>query len=194
MQECPKCSSHYGDDVKLCQTCGAILGAAAEESPQAMEDNPSPHENGDPHGVSSAAQHSWMCSQCGQSVPGGFEVCWNCGTSKDGVPDPDFSPVNDDGLRAWQPPEHATAVKQIGYRCPKCGSSKIIPNTRILDQGNYSDGKLQVMVDGDPEALIFKNRLYDRLAADICGDCGHVELKVEHARELYEHYLRSKHG
>ena len=127
-------------------------------------------------------------------MPGGFEVCWNCGTSKDGVPDPDFSPVNDDDLRTRQPLEHAAAVKLIGYQCPKCGSSKIIPNTRILDQGQYSDGSLKVFVDADPDALIFKDRHYSRLTADICGNCGHVELTVGNPSELYEHYLRSKHG
>ena len=54
MQECPKCKSHYGDEVKICRTCGAILGAVAEELPQAVEDNPSPPATGDPHEVSSA--------------------------------------------------------------------------------------------------------------------------------------------
>ena len=140
MQECPKCKSHYGDEVKICRTCGAILGAVAEELPQAVEDNPSPPETGDPHEAASAEQHSWTCSQCGQSVPGGFEVCWNCGTSKDGVPDPDFSPVNDDDLRTRQPLEHAAAVKLIGHQCPKCGSSKIIPNTEFSTRDNTQMG------------------------------------------------------
>ena len=194
MQECPKCSTQYGDEVKICRTCGAILEAVAGEPPQKVEDNPSPHEDDGPHEATSAEEPSWKCPQCSQSVPGGFEVCWNCGTSKDGVPDSDFGkePVTDDGvLRTWQPPEQAAAVKQIGYQCPKCGSSKIIPRRRIPDQGQYSNGKLQVIVDGDPDALIFKDRLYRQLIADICGECGHVELSVENPGELYEHYLRS---
>ena len=72
------------------------------------------------------------------------------------------------------------------------GSSKIIPNATIFDQGQGSDGLLKVIVDGNPDALIFKDRLYSRLAADICGDCGHVELKVDYPGRLYEQYLRSK--
>jgi hypothetical protein len=47
------------------------------------------------------------------------------------------------------------------------------------------------VVYGDPEALIFKDRVYGRLKADICGDCGHVELRVENPGELYEHYRRT---
>jgi hypothetical protein len=23
-------------------------------------------------------QHSWICSQCGEHIEGGFEQCWNC--------------------------------------------------------------------------------------------------------------------
>jgi hypothetical protein len=188
MHKCPKCSSQYGDDLKICRTCGAILDAVAEESPQTMEN--------DPHDAISAERPSWTCSQCGKLVPGSFEVCWNCGTSKDGVSDPEFSKEpGDDNDRTWLhgARERATA-KQLVQPCPRCGSSKIIPNTRILDQTHYSGGILQVAVDADPDAVIFKDRLYDQVTADICGECGHVELKVEHARELYEHYLRSKDG
>jgi hypothetical protein len=32
----------------------------------------------------------WKCSKCGEALPDGFAVCWSCGTSKDGVPDPHF--------------------------------------------------------------------------------------------------------
>jgi hypothetical protein len=231
MKKCPKCSSQYGDDLKICRTCGAILEAVVEEPPPAVEKDLSPHEDDDAHEATPTEEHSWICLQCGQSVPCSFEVCWNCGTSQDGIPDldfgkepatenghpwtqetsaqtavgeqigyppprcdPDFSnePVSDNHHRMWQPTEQLAFAKQIGYQCLRCGSSKMIPNTTILDQGQASDGKLQVLVDACPDALIFKDRRYDQLIADICGDCGHVELKVEHPSELYEHYLRSK--
>lgn len=32
----------------------------------------------------------WKCGKCGEEVEAEFEVCWNCGTSKEGVEDPDF--------------------------------------------------------------------------------------------------------
>jgi hypothetical protein len=76
--------------------------------------------------------------------------------------------------------------------CPRCGSSKIIPKARILDRGDFSDGHLNVLIEAHPDALIFRNRLHGRLTADICGDCGHADLKVENPNELYEHYLQSK--
>jgi hypothetical protein len=48
-----------------------------------------------------------------------------------------------------------------------------------------------VVVFGDPGALVFKDRLYGELWADICGDCGHVELRVANPRQLYRHYRKS---
>jgi len=32
----------------------------------------------------------WTCPKCGAKVDASFEVCWNCGTSRDGVEDPNF--------------------------------------------------------------------------------------------------------
>jgi hypothetical protein len=75
----------------MCRTCGAILEALAGEPPQAVKNEPSSHEDDNAHEATSVKQDSWTCSHCGQSVPGGFEVCWNCGTSQGGVADPGFS-------------------------------------------------------------------------------------------------------
>ena len=37
----------------------------------------------------------WACKKCRESVEDTFEVCWNCGTSKEGVEDPSFQPEVD---------------------------------------------------------------------------------------------------
>ncbi len=39
----------------------------------------------------------WTCSSCGSAVDDVFEVCWSCGTSRDGVPDPTFVRADDAG-------------------------------------------------------------------------------------------------
>jgi DNA-directed RNA polymerase subunit RPC12/RpoP len=117
-------------------------------------------------------------------------VCWNCGTNQNGTPDPNFvkEPLEIPRDVAEEEPMTRGDMRAHGLQCPKCGSSKIIPKARILDQGQHSDGDLKVVIYGNPEALIFKNRLYGKLTADICGDCGHVELRVENPEELYDHY------
>jgi len=198
MQRCPKCSTYYGDELKICRTCGAILEAVAEEPPQAAENDPSAYEDDHADEATPAEQHPWTCSQCGQSVPGGFEVCWNCGTSQDGVPDLDFDkePEGNEEHEALQPQEAEPEpdATPTGRLCPRCGSAKIIRNARIFNQGESLIGQIQVAVDANPEALIFKDRLHDQLVADVCGNCGHVELRAVHPKGLYEHYLRSSDG
>ena len=39
----------------------------------------------------------WKCPACGSTVDAVFEVCWNCGTSRDGVADPTFVRADDTG-------------------------------------------------------------------------------------------------
>jgi hypothetical protein len=34
----------------------------------------------------------WICPKCAAKVDEGFEICWSCGTSPDGVEDPGFDP------------------------------------------------------------------------------------------------------
>jgi hypothetical protein len=77
--------------------------------------------------------------------------------------------------------------------CAKCGSEKIIPLVGIMDQGQYSDGKLKARVGyTNPEAWLFKGPVYARLRATICGECGHTELTAENPSALYEAYLRTQ--
>jgi ribosomal protein L40E len=194
MRRCPKCDSHFGDDAKICRTCGAILEIAAEELPQAVEADPlPPEEEEDAEEATPASRQPWICPQCKQDVPGSFEVCWNCGTSEDGTADPHFSKdaeSEDESHAAWQPPDLAADVPDVsnGRVCMRCGSAKIIPDARMHNEG--VSGAPQLVVDANPGALIFKDRLFGQIVADICGDCGHVELRAVDPERLYEHYRR----
>ncbi len=46
----------------------------------------------------------WNCSKCGEKVEDDFDVCWSCGTTKEGTPSPDFVPEQDGvmGEQAYQ--------------------------------------------------------------------------------------------
>lgn len=39
----------------------------------------------------------WTCPKCGTKVDPSFEVCWECGTTPDGVEDPTFLQAKDEG-------------------------------------------------------------------------------------------------
>ena len=37
----------------------------------------------------------WQCSKCGEEVEEDFDVCWQCGTDREGVEDPSFVTADD---------------------------------------------------------------------------------------------------
>jgi len=39
----------------------------------------------------------WTCQKCRSTVDDTFEVCWSCGTTIDGVEDPDFETADEQG-------------------------------------------------------------------------------------------------
>ena len=79
-------------------------------------------------------------------------------------------------------------------KCGRCGSEKIMPNLRIRDRYDAGVGQdLEVEVQANPDAKIFKGAHREALLATVCGECGTVGLSVENPQKLWETYaLRSK--
>lgn len=230
MRICRKCAKQTSDESKICRDCGAILEDAPDNSvaeteiewkpaAPAASSAPAEHEEA---GAATAAQAiidqvvagseepaapdaeapAWKCPQCGEDVPGTFDVCWKCLTTKDGqkpgqedaeflqrIAEPsedgsDNEPTDmyDEALGIRR--EHAKPSAQGG--CIRCGSDKMMRGVRIRDQAEISDGWLKVVV------FCFDDPVYGELQADICGDCGHVELRVRNPKALYEHYRKSE--
>ena len=74
-------------------------------------------------------------------------------------------------------------------KCGRCGSEKVMPNLRIRDY--YDVGMAQdlvVEVQGNPDALIFKQSHREALRATVCGECGNVGLSVENPQRLWKIY------
>lgn len=51
----------------------------------------------------------WTCPKCAATVDSMFDVCWQCGTSKDGVEDPNF--VTADNTPPIEDPPYDTAAE-----------------------------------------------------------------------------------
>jgi hypothetical protein len=64
---------------------------------------------------------------------------------------------------------------------------------RYGDLGNRSDAA-EVEVHANPNAWFFTGTVASRLSANVCGDCGFVELFVDNPRELYQVYRKSQQG
>jgi hypothetical protein len=201
MRVCPKCSKRGGDESKICRNCGGILEeipvAELAESDASHRPGASPVDEPQVTGQDGAAfsddpdTTEWKCPQCGEMVPGTFDVCWKCYSASKAEGKPNHEKERD---AAEQDAEDVGSgdEERLISKCSQCGSSEIMYGITVEDQGQHCDGQLRVVVFGDPQALIFKNRLHGRLQADICGQCGHVELRVANPRELYRRYRRSR--
>jgi predicted RNA-binding Zn-ribbon protein involved in translation (DUF1610 family) len=181
MWMCQKCHVPVTEPSKICRSCGGILDEV-------------PNEDSEP------ARPDWVCPDCGETVPGSFDVCWNCAAKSATEHDADAEQVSGPVQESEQDTEAGTRTEseideeppRVTTECPRCGSTKIIPDLTVVDQGDSSDGRLQTVVFGSPDALFFKDRLYGEIKADVCGDCGHIELHVANPHQLYRRYQKSR--
>ena len=77
-------------------------------------------------------------------------------------------------------------------KCPRCGSEDIMHNLRIRDHSDAvgSAKDLEVEVQGNPNALIFKQARTAKLRATVCSGCGNVGLSVDKPKSLWATYSR----
>jgi hypothetical protein len=138
-------------------------------------------------------QYAWICSQCAEEIPDSFDIFWNCGTDKSGHAGPR---VLEGALKTdpiVSPPPSQAEIVEIDAKllCNLCGSTKVVPNVQIVDRENSGH---HVVVYGSPGALFFKDVCWGEITADVCGECGHTQLRVRNFKELYDHYLTSLGG
>lgn len=140
----------------------------------------------------------WRCWNCGEYVPGNFKICWNCRAVYVEPDAPGCATQRSvDGEAARTSPSADVGPQEDTVtlsHCAKCGSPRIIPDVIVCDRNQNTYGVLKVVVYGNPKALMFKDRRYGDIRADICGECGHLELRVRNPKELYKHYRRSLKG
>ena len=75
-------------------------------------------------------------------------------------------------------------------RCLKCGSDSVVPDVRLIDRGHGDDRKpTDLGVETKPEALLFKGEVRVPTRAQVCGDCGFVEVYAADPRKLWEAYV-----
>jgi hypothetical protein len=220
MWVCRKCHKQASSAGKICRACGGILEEMSDDGGPG-DANRTESEvtasrsvsrslpDGEPEDTfdlvaeeegpeMKPAGKPWKCPRCGEMVPGNFDVCWQCSSDKAGESPPEDEgrlPADEINVSMVADPngEAETEDKEPGElgKCLRCGSTKIMRGLTVLDQGEGSAGKLQTVVFGNPEALVFKDRLFGELTADICGECGHVELRVVNPESLYQHYEKS---
>lgn len=80
--------------------------------------------------------------------------------------------------------------------CDRCGSEKVMPDLRIRarHEGAAVKQDLVVEVQGNPDALIFKQAHIELLKATVCGECGNVGLSIENPQRLWKIYSEREHS
>lgn len=118
----------------------------------------------------------WQCTKCGESSEDTFQVCWNCGTSRDGREDPSFArdeaagepgrshqAIAADAVRAEA--QAARPAPGGAGRCPHCGGRELIRavNLGLTAEAGSTGLKYRTF-------LIFTGT--EPVLADLCKGCG----------------------
>ena len=128
----------------------------------------------------------WECKKCRERVEDSFEVCWNCGTSRDGVEDPSFHSEAEAAApeEPKPPPKQRQAARapvvttgnEVSGR-PITGYLGVVRGVVVRSPGIMQGflGGLKQMVGGNIEAY-----------AEVCEAARRdaYERMVEHAVEL----------
>lgn len=76
-------------------------------------------------------------------------------------------------------------------KCSVCGSNKIIPKVNLVERGhNHSKNNLSIEIEGDPNALFFKETTKEPIKAKVCCSCGKIDLFIEETEDLWETYQK----
>jgi formate dehydrogenase assembly factor FdhD len=68
-----------------------------------------------------------------------------------------------------------------------------MPNLRIRDRSEaVTEQDVEVEVQGNPNALIFKQAHREALKATVCGECGNVGLSIENPQRLWKIYTEQE--
>ncbi len=203
MMHCRKCAIEIDGDARICRRCGAILeepsaevaesatGPAGESSRTRLLATKARDARPNPVDEFVQAPADWACPACGETIEPQFDACWHCGTNRDGTRLPDFT---DESLDEDPPvaAENWAASQALAARpvapprgCLRCGSTEIIAGVKVVSfaAGEPTCGHIELMAVEDHERLLFMGR-QARLTADVCAQCGHVELRAENVPGL----------
>jgi len=214
---CRKCNMEGEFGAKICRACGSILDEGPEAVATGddgfqmswLEPSSEPIEAVAVESVENFAplvtdepplRPDWQCVQCGSIVPGDVDVCFRCVTAQGGIAHEQQTNLQEflDQVEAEQGPAEPVpeyvneapieAVEVTGQlACSRCGSYRMMTGVSIEDKGQF-DSTLRVRVGNDPLVTFFGGAFRSPIAADICGECGHIELRVTNPRELYRRW------
>jgi hypothetical protein len=196
MRKCPKCSAVFDEHLNFCRTCDAMLETVVEELPQGGDSDKSDKRNENPkvaprpsvkRTLSASKQSPSRLKELVRSAINELEdSILDAGNKRYGRSNPD------DSLTLLNLHRYSKAPDRLPGECPKCGSRKKIPNLPVRCKSLDGEGNPSLYIDAVPGAAISEKHPDPLLLADVCGDCGNIELKVQNPQDLYNRYLQSE--
>lgn len=104
-----------------------------------------------------------ICKSCGETMEPGYEICWNCGTHRDGSPPAeDFVPEKN-----FESPS-VTEIAERDLCCLRCST-----RMKLLRRMRFHEGsRAWPFILGELGELFVNRETFDAYA---CPGCGKVE-------------------
>ena len=93
----------------------------------------------------------WECRKCHEQHEDSFEVCWNCGTSKGGVEDPNFHRVAE-GEKTSEPDDQSITAAKPNRRTWRRGPDRTIEQLIFVGLNGYA-----LALDRDSGEIVWSN-------------------------------------
>ena len=125
----------------------------------------------------------WQCIKCRENVEDNFDVCWSCGTSRDGAEDPEFRKADDvppaplTEAVTEQMPAVTEQPEKNPIFCPRCDRKLDFVGTKKFHEGT----RAWDFMGGIWE--LFKNR--ENFDVYMCPRCGRVEFFADGVGEEF---------
>jgi hypothetical protein len=113
----------------------------------------------------------WRCVKCGDKLEVSFDICWKCGTSRDGTEDPTFQANVDVDPNAEADDAPDSQPEAPPLQCLRCDCGLDFIGTKKFHEGT----RAWSFMLGDIGELFVNREHFDVYA---CPRCGRVEFFV----------------
>jgi predicted nucleic-acid-binding Zn-ribbon protein len=79
-------------------------------------------------------------------------------------------------------------------KCVKCGSTAIVHRAMVMDLNDGQAQNLNLRVDREPAALLFKKPARSTLDAEVCSACGYTEFYANEPGALLDAFVQANGG
>ena len=75
-------------------------------------------------------------------------------------------------------------------KCVKCGSTAIVHRAMVVDRNQNGEQSLNLRVDADPAAIVFKKSVRSTVHAEVCSACGYTEFYADGPAALMNAFVQ----